>query len=67
MYLNKLQMEFSFELMKLFCRKGKNFVGIHCGVKCLWAARVCSCYEILQSVSMDFYVCEFSSRLNSLV
>ena len=33
-------MEFYLELMKLFCRIGENFVGIHCSLKCLLAAKV---------------------------
>ena len=37
----KLRMEFYLEIMKLFCRAGENFVGIHCGSKCLLAAKVC--------------------------
>ena len=38
---NKLRMEFYLEIMKLFYRAGENFVGIHCGSKCLLAAKVC--------------------------
>ena len=38
---NKLRMEFYHEIMKLFYRAGENFVGIHCGSKCLLAAKVC--------------------------
>ena len=38
---NELRMEFYLEIMKLFCRVGENFVGIHCGSKCLLAAKVC--------------------------
>ena len=37
----ELRMEFYLEIMKLFYRAGKNFVGIHCGSKCLLAAKVC--------------------------
>ena len=37
----ELRMEFYLEIMKLFCRVGENFVGIHCGSKCLLAAKVC--------------------------
>ena len=37
----ELKMEFYLEIMKLFCRAGENFVGIHCGSKCLLAAKVC--------------------------
>ena len=39
--LGELRMEFYVEIMKLFCRAGENFVGIHCGSKCLLAAKVC--------------------------
>ena len=38
---SKLRMEFYREIMKLFCRAGENFVGIHCGSKCLLEAKVC--------------------------
>ena len=38
---NELRMEFYLEIMKLFCRVGEIFVGIHCGLKCLLAAKVC--------------------------
>ena len=38
---SELRMEFYLEIMKLFCRAGKNFVGIHCGSKCLLVAKVC--------------------------
>ena len=38
---NKLRMEFYLEIMKLFYRAGENFVSIHCGLKCLLAAKVC--------------------------
>ena len=38
---SELRMEFYLEIMKLFCRAGENFVGIHCGSKCLLAAKVC--------------------------
>ena len=38
---SKLKMEFYLEIMKLFCRAGENFVGIHYGSKCLLAAKVC--------------------------
>ena len=38
---SKLRMEFYLEIMKLFCRTGENFVDIHCGSKCLLAAKVC--------------------------
>ena len=38
---NKLKMEFYLEIMKLFCRAGENFVGIHCGLNCFLAAKVC--------------------------
>ena len=38
---SELRMEFYLEIMKLFCRVGENFVGIHCGSKCLLAAKVC--------------------------
>ena len=37
----ELTMEFYLEIMKLFCRAWENFVGIHCGSKCLLAAKVC--------------------------
>ena len=37
----ELRMEFYLEIMKLFCRAGENFIGIHCGSKCLLAAKVC--------------------------
>ena len=35
---NELRMEFYLEIMKLFCRVGENFGGIHYGSKCLLAA-----------------------------
>ena len=38
---SELRMEFYLEIMKLFCRVGENFVGIHCSSKCLLAAKVC--------------------------
>ena len=38
---SKLRMEFYLEIMRLFCRAGENFVEIHCGSKCLLAAKVC--------------------------
>ena len=38
---SELRMEFYLEIMKLFCRAGENFVGIHCDSKCLLAAKVC--------------------------
>ena len=38
---SELRMEFYLEIMKLFCRAGENFVGIHCGSKCLLVAKVC--------------------------
>ena len=38
---SELRMEFYLEIMKLFCRAGENFVNIHCGSKCLLAAKVC--------------------------
>ena len=38
---SELRMEFYLEIMKLFCRARENFVGIHCGSKCLLAAKVC--------------------------
>ena len=38
---SELRMEFYLKIMKLFCRAGGNFVGIHCGSKCLLAAKVC--------------------------
>ena len=41
MEFSKLRMEFYLEIMKLFCRAGENFIGIHCGLKCLLAAKVC--------------------------
>ena len=38
---SELRMEFYLEIMKLFSRAEKNFVGIHCGSKCLLVAKVC--------------------------
>ena len=38
---SELRMEFYLEIMKLFYRAGENFVGIHCGSKCLLATKVC--------------------------
>ena len=38
---NELRMEFYLEIMKLFCKAGENFVGIHYRSKCLLAAKVC--------------------------
>ena len=38
---SELRMEFYLEIMKLFCRAGENFVGIHCNSKCLLVAKVC--------------------------
>ena len=38
---SELRMEFYLEIMKLFCRAGENFIGIHCGSKCLLEAKVC--------------------------
>ena len=38
---SELRMEFYLEIMKLFCRVGENFVGIHYGSKCLLVAKVC--------------------------
>ena len=38
---SELRMEFNLEIMKLFYRAGENFVEIHCGSKCLLAAKVC--------------------------
>ena len=40
-YSTELRMEFYLEFMKLFCRARENFIGIHCGEKCLLAAKVC--------------------------
>ena len=38
---SELRMEFYLEIMKLFYRAGENFVDIHCGSKCLLAAKIC--------------------------
>ena len=38
---NELRMEFYLKIMKLFCRARENFIGIHCGSKCLLGAKVC--------------------------
>ena len=38
---SELRMEFYLEIMKLFCRAGENFIGIHYGSKCHLAAKVC--------------------------
>ena len=47
---SELRMEFYLEIMKLFCRAGENFVGIHCGSKCLLVAKVC---HFLRTASMQ--------------
>ena len=48
---SELKMEFYLEIMKLFCRAGENFVGIHCGLKCLLAAKVCHFLQTANSQS----------------
>ena len=48
---SELRMEFYLEIMKLFCRAGENFVGIHCGSKCLLAAKVCHFLQTANSQS----------------
>ena len=40
MYSGELRMEFYLEVIKLFCQAGESFLGIHCGAKCLLAAKV---------------------------
>ena len=50
---NELRMEFYLEIMKLFCRVGENFVGIHYDSKCLLAAKVC---HFLQTANSQFCI-----------
>ena len=48
---SEFRMEFYLEIMKLFCRAGENFVNIHCGSKCLLAAKVCHFLQTASSQS----------------
>ena len=59
---NELRMEFYLEIMKLFCRAGENFIGIHYGLKCLLVAKVCHFLRTVVIGRVTLFVGDPSSK-----